>query len=351
MRTAERDVMVQWLRNQHQPMRLMEVCGTHTAALYTTGLRNILPKEIKMLSGPGCPVCVTPSAYIDKLIDYAFREGHKVLTFGDMLQVSGGSGSLSGAKAEGGNVNFFYRPEDVLPMAAADPDTTFVLGAVGFETTAPVWATLIKQVVAQKIRNIKFLTALKTMPRALEVLSTKQSIDGFLCPGHVAVITGCESFREISEHYHKPMVVGGFTQEQLLQALCRLVLAVQKKQNGFWNEYASVVQENGNLKAQKIIQDIFTTGDATWRGFGKLAGSGLYLRDKYMELDAGSAGLDEDKIPPGCACGEVLLGNILSQECPLFGKTCIPEHPVGACMVSAEGSCAISFRNGGRNEN
>ena len=351
MRNAEKDVMVQWLRNQHQSMRLMEVCGTHTAALYTTGLRSILPKEIKMLSGPGCPVCVTPSSYIDKLIDYAFRDGHKVLTFGDMLQVPGSDVSLSGAKAEGGNVNFFYRPEDVLPMATAEPDTTFVLGAVGFETTAPVWATLIQQVVAQKIKNVKLLTALKTMPKALEVLSAKKSIDGFLCPGHVAVITGCTPFRQISEHYHKPMVVGGFTQEQLLQALCRLVLAVQKKQNGFWNEYASVVQEKGNLKAQKIIQDVFSTGDATWRGFGKLLGSGLYLQDKYAALDAGSAGLDEDKIPAGCTCGEVLLGNKLSQECPLFGRACTPEHPVGACMVSAEGSCAISFRNGGRNEN
>lgn len=344
--------LVQWLKNyKGRPLRLMEVCGTHTAALHSTGIKVILPERIQLVSGPGCPVCVTASAYIDKLVDYAFQPQCRVLTFGDMLHVPGTKMSLGEAKAQGGQVEFFYNPEEVLTKAQANPDILFVLGAVGFETTSPVWATLLQEAVAKKITNLKLLTALKTMPGVLASLCEENLIDGFLCPGHVAVITGCGPFQELSACYHKPMVIGGFDQEHLLRALCRLAAAAAKNQGGFWNEYVSVVQENGNCTAQNLVDQFFEPGDAVWRGFGKLPNSGMYLKQEFANYDAGSRGLDVDSLPLGCCCDKVLTGKILPQQCPCFGKVCTPDHPVGACMVSAEGSCGIVYRNGGYHEN
>ena len=344
--------LAQWLKNYNgRPLRLMEVCGTHTAALHSTGIRDILPKNIQLVSGPGCPVCVTPSAYIDKLVDYAFQEGCEVLTFGDMLRVPGSQMSLAEAKAQGGRVEFFYNPEDVLTRAKNHPDIRYILGAVGFETTAPVWATLLQEVAQEKLTNVGFLTALKTMPVAIGNLCEEGEIDGFLCPGHVAVITGCEPFRRLSEQYHKPMVIGGFDQEHLLRALCRLVAQAAKKEEGFVNEYTGVVAEKGNPLAQQITAEFFEPGAAAWRGFGLLNDSGLYLKEEYQNYDAGSRGLNEDKLPGGCCCDKVLLGKMAPHQCPCFGRACTPEHPVGACMVSGEGSCAITYRNGGSHEN
>lgn len=336
-----------WLKNyKGRPLRIMEVCGTHTSSLYRTGLRQLLPESIQLLSGPGCPVCVTPAAYIDKLVDYAFTPNHQVLTFGDMLAVPGSKMSLAQAKAQGGAVDFFYTPEDALAKAKAQPETTFVVAAVGFETTAPVWATLIKQAAEEKVQNLKFLTALKTMPQAISSLCERGDIDGFLCPGHVAVITGTAGFKELAEKYGKTMVVGGFTRQQLVQALVRLVLESSRKQAGLWNEYASVVRPEGNPVALKLLAEVYEEGKATWRGLGELEGSGLYLKPEYAAWDAGSRGLDYDQMPKGCQCGQVLLGKLQPQQCPCFGRACTPEHPVGACMVSSEGTCCITYREG-----
>lgn len=339
-------VLARYLHDYHgRPLRLMEVCGTHTAALHTTGIKSIISREIQLISGPGCPVCVTPSSYIDKLVEYAFRDNCRVLTFGDMLRVPGSKMSLATAKANGGKVDFFYNPEEVLTLAEQEPEILFVLGAVGFETTIPVWGNLVKTAKQEKITNIKLLTALKTMPSAMAMLCEKGNIDGFLCPGHVAVITGCGDFRDLSTHYQKPMVVGGFDREHLLRAVGRLVLAAGKNQGGFLNEYDEVVREEGNPVAQKLVQDVFVPGDAVWRGFGRIANSGMYLCPEYAEYDAGSRGLDVDNLPVGCCCDKVLLGEMEPGQCPCFGRACQPEHPVGACMVSVEGSCAISFAN------
>lgn len=352
MTKGELLTLSQYLHNyQGRKLRLMEVCGTHTAALHSTGIRSILSDRIELVSGPGCPVCVTPSSYIDKLAEYAFGEHCRVLTFGDMLRVPGGRMSLATAKANGGLVDFFYNPEDVLTLARQEPDTLFVLGAVGFETTIPIWANVVRRAAEEKLENLKLLTALKTMPWAMAMLCEKGNIDGFLCPGHVAVITGCGDFRQLGAEYHKPMVVGGFDREHLLAALGRLVLAASKNREGFWNEYTEVVLEEGNLLARRLADDVFVAGDVVWRGFGKIKNSGMYLRSEYAEFDAGSRGLEEDKLPPGCCCDRVLLGELHPWQCPCFGRVCRPEHPVGACMVSAEGSCAISFLNGGRYEN
>ena len=313
------------------PLRLMEVCGTHTSSLYRSGIRQILSPKITLLSGPGCPVCVTPTAYIDKLVSYAMTEGYKVLAFGDLLAVPGSRLSL---------------PEEGLAMAAKDRQTTYVLAAVGFETTAPVWADLVKRAYDENIGNIRFLTALKTMPEAMDILARDLHIDGFLCPGHVAVITGSRPFFHLAETSGKPMVIGGFTPPLLLRALSRLVLEASRKKGGLWNEYPSVVREEGNPKALSLMHEIFEAGDAVWRGLGTIRGSGLYISGKYEFLDAGSRSLTEDVMPKGCSCASVLTGRMVPQNCPCFGKACTPDHPVGACMVSGEGACSITYRGG-----
>ena len=347
MNKMNEKALVEWLRNyKGRPLRLMEVCGTHTAALYRTGLKQLLPQNIEMLSGPGCPVCVTPSAYIDKLIEYCLLPNCKVLTFGDMLHVPGSRLSLAQAKAQGGNVDFFYTPEDALVQAKQEPATLFVVAAVGFETTAPIWATLIMQAAEENITNIKFLTALKTMPNAISSLCERGDIDGFLCPGHVAVITGTEPFADLAAKYSKTMVVGGFAGPQLVRAMTRLTLEASRSKAGLWNEYTSVVNDEGNTKALELVNKVFQAGDTVWRGLGLLPGSGLYIRPEYSAWDAGSFDLAYDKLPPGCQCGKVLLGKDVPTQCPCFGKACTPEHPVGACMVSSEGTCCITYREG-----
>lgn len=343
----QEQVLLDWLKSyKGKDLRLMEVCGTHTAALYRTGLKQLLPENISLLSGPGCPVCVTPSSYIDKLIEYAQQPNCCVLTFGDMLLVPGSSCSLATAKGKGANVDFFYTPEEGLQRARENPETIFVLAAVGFETTAPVWASLVLQVVEEGLTNVRFLTALKTMPQAIASLCERGNIDGFLCPGHVAVITGEEPFARLGQEYGKPMVIGGFTAAQLVRAMSRLVLEASRGGAGAWNEYSSVVQPQGNIIAQQLVDKVFVAGSAVWRGLGELEGSGLYLREEYASLDAGSRNMKLDKLPAGCQCGKILLGEKQPTQCPCFGIACTPEHPVGACMVSSEGACCITYREG-----
>lgn len=332
---------------QGRPLRLMEVCGTHTSALYRTGLRQILSPRITLLSGPGCPVCVTPTAYIDRLVEYAFRPGHKVMAFGDMLAVPGSELSLAQARDKGGRADFFYTPEAVLEQAAADPGTCYILAAVGFETTAPVWAALLRQAVREGLRNVLFLTALKTMPQALRSLCGEGRIDGFLCPGHVAVVTGSEPFAALAEEFSAAMVIGGFTRRELLRAMVRLVLTASRKQSGLWNEYPSVVRPGGNPLARQITAEMFEEGPAVWRGLGRLEHSGLYIKEEWRDWDGGSRGLDSDRHTEGCLCSRILCGQALPAQCPFFGKRCVPGHPVGACMVSSEGSCSIAWREGG----
>ena len=279
----EKSEIIRWLREYDgRPVKIMEVCGTHTSALYKTGLRQILSPKIQLLSGPGCPVCVTPTAYIDKLVEISFRSGHRVLAFGDMLAVPGTEMSLAEARDRGASVDFFYNPEDALKKAEEEKETIFVLAAVGFETTAPVWATVVKEADERHISNLKRLTALKTMPETLGELCTAGNINGFLCPGHVEVITGAERYRALSETYGKPMVIGGFTADLLLSAVARLVLAVNKGQGGFWNDYGSVVTEKGNVKAWERVGAFFEKGDALWRGLGVVKNSGFYMKEIYF---------------------------------------------------------------------
>lgn len=343
---SELERIKDWLRDYDgEDIRLMEVCGSHTAAISKLGIPSLLSPKIHLLSGPGCPVCVTPTAYIDKLIELSLKEKTCVCTFGDMLRIPGTGGkSLNLAKGEGAQVKMVYSPMDTLKLAEEAPDTTFVFAAVGFETTAPTYALLLEQLIAKKITNVKLLTALKTMPAAIDYLcSSGAKVDGFLAPGHVSVISGSRIFQPLAEKYGKPFVVAGFQGGELLAAV--YVAARSVGEGVVRNLYPSVVTENGNEEAQRLVAKYFVPAPAVWRGMGEIPGSGLLLREEYEDFDAGSHSLVEDHANPACRCGQVLTGKLRSNQCPLFGKVCTPLHPQGACMVSTEGSCFQYFIN------
>lgn len=335
----------EFLRSYDGPkMRIMEICGSHTAAIAKNGIRSLLSDQIELISGPGCPVCVTPTAYIDRAIALAKTERTCLITFGDLPRVPGSKESLSEAKGEGARVAMVYSPLDVLALAKEEPDTTFVFAAIGFETTAPVYALLLDTILCDGCRNIKLLTALKTMPPAVEtLLSGGAKIDGFLAPGHVCVVTGSDAFLPLAVRHRIPFGVAGFSGEELLIALAGIVEA--RGQGCVKNFYPSVVTARGNEKAQALMRTYFTPADAVWRGLGEIPGSGLLLRAEFAELDAGSLDLTEDqKSNPACRCDRVLTGKIKPQQCPLFGTVCTPLTPQGACMVSEEGSCNSAAR-------
>ncbi len=330
-----------------EELTLMEICGSHTAAVEENGLRSMLSPRIRLVSGPGCPVCVTVSAYIDRLIELAEKENVTIVSFGDLLRVPGSFRSLSGAKAEGADVRLAYSPMEMLGMAAKEPDRTFVFAAVGFETTAPVYARLIEEARKQGIDNIRLLCALKTMPEVVERLcGMGGNISGFIAPGHVCAVGGFRIFEELAERFSLPFVVAGFDGEQLLSALFLLVRL--RGRGVVRNLYGGVVTKDGNIIAQEAVERIFEKGDASWRGLGKVEGSGLYLKEEFSRFDAGSAGLDKDREAPLCHCAEVITGRENAGECPLFGKACTPVSPKGACMVSREGACFNIYRTGER---
>ena len=326
-------------------VRIMEVCGTHTAAISENGIPSMLSDKIKLISGPGCPVCVTVTAVIYKLIELSMREDTIVLTFGDLIRVRGSEKSLADAKGDGAHVKIVYSPMETVKMAEEDPSHTYVFAAIGFETTTPVYAMVLEKAIEKGLHNLKLLTSLKTMPQVIRwVVNNGGGIDGFIAPGHVATITGSNEYKELSEELGIPFVVSGFEGAQLLATIYALVS--MKGKSGIRNMYKGAVTENGNEKAKEVVNKYFTESDASWRGMGKIPGSGMTLRDEYREYDAGSLDLDEDNMPPGCCCASVLVGKIKPSQCPLFGKSCTPDNAHGACMVSTEGSCYNFFVSG-----
>ena len=357
--------MRDFLGNYNGPkLHIMEVCGSHTAAILKNGIRGLLSPQIQLISGPGCPVCVTPTAYVDKLVELALTPNTCVVTFGDMLRVPGSKYCLSEVMGRGGRAVMVYSPMDILALAEKEPDTTFVFAAVGFETTTPVYALLLDEIMEKNIDNVKLLTALKTMPGVIAYLCENgASIQGYLAPGHVAAVTGSKLFTPLAEKYGIPFVVSGFEGEEILEALCELVevaedLGASKmgenaevvcvgnvhKKGLVRNCYKSVVSEEGNLKAQELVSKYFTLSDAAWRGMGIIPGTGMELRPEYEKYDAGSHGLNEDnKRNKACCCDQILMGKMQPQQCPLFGKVCKPLTPQGACMVSTEGSCHSAY--------
>ena len=338
--------IVEELKNYDgEEVRIMEVCGTHTAAISENGIPSILSDKIKLISGPGCPVCVTVTAVIDKLIELSMRSDTIVLTFGDLIRVKGTNKSLAEAKGEGAHVKMVYSPMETVKLAKENPDHTYVFAAIGFETTTPVYAMVLEEAIKNNLDNLKLLTSLKTMPEVIRfVVRNGGGVDGFIAPGHVATITGSDVYKELSEELGIPFVVAGFEGAQLLLTIYSLVK--MKGKGGFKNLYKSAVTENGNTRAKEIIEKFFEHADAAWRGMGKIKGSGLVLKEEYRKFDAGSAMLDEDNMPPGCRCADVLVGKIKPCDCPMFGKKCTPDTAHGACMVSTEGSCYNYFISG-----
>lgn len=343
------DLVRTFLRDYDGPdMNIMEVCGSHTGAIAKNGIPGMLSDHIHLISGPGCPVCVTPSSYIDRLIELSLRPDTCIVTFGDLLRVPGSETSLAAAKGRGARVAMVYSPMDILDLARKNPETTFVFAAIGFETTTPVYALLMDELTASGIRNVKLLTALKTMPEAIDHLcSAGADIQGFLAPGHVSVVTGSHIFEPLAEKYNIPFGVAGFSGEEILIALCGIVQAYNSAKPGkVMNFYPSVVTRDGNTQAQALIDHYFEKSDVVWRGLGAIPGSGKLLRKEYASYDAGSRGLVEDhKINAACCCDRVLMGRMKPTQCPLYGKACTPLKPQGACMVSTEGNCYSYFVN------
>lgn len=334
---------------QGPEIKIMEVCGTHTAAIFKNGIRSLISPKIRLISGPGCPVCVTPTAYIDKCIEYSLMDCHELLTFGDMVKVAGSRGTLSDMKGRGADIHLMYSPFEAIHRAEKDPEKTVVVAAVGFETTAPAYALMIEEAWKRGVKNIRLVTALKTVIPALVWICEKQEdIDAFLCPGHVSVIIGSDAYDFLAGKYRKPFVIGGFRGEHILAAIYDIVRMLSRGESQVDNLYKNVVKSKGNPKARGILDRCFEAGPAVWRGLGTIEGSGLYLKGKYIALDGGSRGLDEDmELSAGCLCGDVIIGRKDPVECPMFGTACSPVTPYGPCMISSEGSCGIWYRNRG----
>lgn len=332
------------------PLRFMEVCGTHTVAIFQSGLRDLLPATITHLTGPGCPVCVTHESEVAAFLELAGRDDVIIATFGDLMRVPGPGGkNLKTAQADGARVAVVYSPVDALAVAAANPDSTVVFLGVGFETTAPAVAATIKLAKEQQLKNFKVLSFHKLVPPALAVLldDPEARIDAFILPGHVSAIIGATPYAFVAEKYHVPAVITGFEPLDILSALADIVAMRREGRPAIHNTYTRVVAPDGNPVARAVMDEVFAPADALWRGLGTIPQSGLTIREAFAAFDATQAlGVTLRDVPPlpGCRCGEVLKGKMAPNQCPLFAKACTPATPVGPCMVSTEGGCAAYFK-------
>ncbi|MDR2801088.1 MAG: hydrogenase formation protein HypD [Desulfovibrio sp.] len=370
------------------PLRFMEVCGTHTAAVFRAGLPALWPEEITHISGPGCPVCVTHVRDIAACLELAGRENLTLACFGDMMRIPGPDGlTLGKARAGGADVRVVYSPLEALDYAAGNPKRPVVFLGVGFETTAPAAAAVILRAAAARLRNFAVLSLHKLVPAALRALLKEEkeengrgregagsktgvsdrggsadegrdageqdalpaAVDAFLLPGHVSTIIGLEPYAFIAGEFGKPGVVGGFEPADILQSLLLMIRMRNRGEAEIQNQYRRAVEAGGNAKARALLDEVFVPAGALWRGLGVIPQSGLEIRPAYAEFDAARRFLADKTLPepeenPACKCGEILRGRLRPRQCPLFGKACAPEHPSGPCMVSAEGSCAAVFR-------
>ncbi len=328
-----------------QPLKLMEVCGTHTYQIAHLGISGLLPPGIQLVSGPGCPVCVTPAGYIDRAIEISKEKGTTLISFGDMIRVPGNGGSLADAKAQGGSVRVMYSPMDAVAWAKAEPDRQFVVAAVGFETTLPLYALLIRALQKEQIKNVKLLMAVKRLVPGLRWLCENgPDIQGFIGPGHVSAVVGYGVYEGLCQTYRVPLAVAGFSYEHLVAALHDLLRQIEKGTHEAHNLYPGVVAREGNERALALIDACFEPVPSTWRGLGAIPRSGFGLKAAFSLYDAGDySHTSEEK--RGCQCAEVITGRKTPVECGLFGKACSPLNPVGPCMVSAEGSCGIWYQN------
>ena len=335
-----------------KPFTLMEVCGTHTMAIAKAGLRQLLPPSVRLISGPGCPVCVTPSGALDAVLDFAMRKDVILTTYGDLLRVPGSKrgDSLLARRALGADVRMVYSPMDALEMAKGT-EKQVVFFAVGFETTAPGTAACILAAQEEGVRNFSVLCLMKYTEPAIRAIVQDPAcgIDGLICPGHVAAIVGSEAFGFLPKEYGLPAAVGGFEGEDVIRAVHALCRMREAGEASVVNEYARVVRPQGNPAAKAVLEQVFAPADDIWRGLGRIPMSGMRIHAQYADYDAAHrfaiAGLDRDaEKTNGCRCGDILRGVLAPQGCPLFGRVCTPADPVGPCMVSGEGACAAAYK-------
>jgi hydrogenase expression/formation protein HypD len=331
-------------------INIMEVCGTHTVAIFRNGIRPSLPANMKLLSGPGCPVCVTDQGYIDNMLILAEKKDVIIATYGDMIRVPGKSGSLE-TRGTGSNVRVVLSSIDALKIAKENPEKIVVFIAVGFETTTPATAIAVRQAKQEGVDNFCILSGHKLVIPAMFALlqDPANRIDAFLCPGHVSVVIGSDAYKPVVETFNKPCVVAGFEPMQIIEGIAEICRQLARGRSEVQSVYHAVVTPKGNEVARKVIDEVFEPADGYWRGVGLIPKSTLVLRTEYARFDAAKRfGLEEGAHSDlsGCHCGEVLCGRIEPPQCPLFETACTPDTPVGPCMVSSEGACSAWFKYG-----
>ncbi len=336
-------------QTSRKPFRLMEVCGTHTMAIFRHGIRQIIPEHISLLSGPGCPVCVTTQREIDTFIALSGIDNTIVATFGDLMRVPGTESSLENERACGKDIRMVYSTYDALNLARKIPDKKIIFLGVGFETTAPTIAASIVYARQQGIKNYFVHSSHKRVIPALSTLMEDEDVNihGLILPGHVSVIIGMDAYRPVFDKYHLPCAVAGFEPVDILKGICSLVDQIESGHPMLENTYPRAVTAEGNKKAASIMEHVFENKDTAWRGLGMIPQSGLKLRDTFEAFDAQkvfAVEVPKSEEPRGCACGNVLKGAVTPPECPLYNKTCSPTSPVGPCMVSSEGTCSAYYR-------
>ena len=330
-------------------LRFMEVCGTHTMAIHEAGLKSLFPSNLKLVSGPGCPVCVTEKGFIDRAIATAKTHSATLVTFGDLVRVPGTYGSLADFRAQGGDVRVIYSPMDTISIALDKAPEPVVLLGIGFETTIPTVAATVKAAQVRGVENMYVISAFKTIHQPLKVLAAKEDLDGFLLPGHVSAILGSDCYRYLADDFGKSGVVAGFEGLDILLAVRELVRLTLERRPEIVNQYKRVVRGGGNAAARAIIDEVFEPCDAEWRGLGTIPDSGLAFRAPYAGFDAATRlpvhvppAVDD----PRCKCADILTGSRTPDQCGLFGRECTPDDPIGPCMVSSEGTCAAYYKYG-----
>lgn len=330
---------------------IMEICGGHTVALFKFGIHKLLPDKIKLVSGPGCPVCVTPNSVIDKAIWLANQENTTIFSFGDMMRVPGSMETLTDVSAGGEKVKMIFSPLQAVEFAKNNPQKKCVLFAVGFETTVPTHAAAALEAKKNNLKNFSILSVGKLTPPAMKSLlnDPQVNLDAFIAPGHVTTIIGANAYKFIETDFKKPCVVSGFELCDILESLARIIDQLVKNEHKVEIQYSRTVNFEGNKKARKIIDDVFETVDSHWRGLGLIPKSGYKLNKNFSDFDTENYFNFpdfSDEEPAGCRCGDVLKGICLPENCALFAKNCTPDHPIGPCMVSSEGSCGAHYRYG-----
>ena len=334
-------------------IRLMEVCGTHTVSILKNGIKGLLPKSVSLISGPGCPVCVTSTYEIDSFIALARQKNVILAAFGDLARIPGTNSSLSEEKAKGFDIRYIYSPADAIEIAQKNPEKKVIFAGVGFETTAPLVASTILSAQKMAIDNYYVFSAHKLMPPALFALMSmeKTKIDGFLLPGHVAAITGKQAYLPFFNQYHIPCIISGFEPVDILNGILELVKQIESGNAMLENGYNRIVSFNGNKRALEIMHQVFEATDVVWRGLGMIPGSGLRIKNEFAHRDAAKVfplKVEKTEINNGCICGEIITGIKIPFDCPLYKKACTPLHPIGPCMVSGEGTCGAYFRYHGK---